>query len=127
MDTWVVMDPWRLSKEERAKALPSLLFLKEKRCGKIKGRACINRAPQRAYFPKEEAALPMVSMESMFITLVIVTSKKRHVRCNNVPSTFVNTDVDENVLMIVKGKLAEMIVHIAPQIHCKYITVDRMG
>jgi hypothetical protein len=37
MDTWAVMDPSRLSKEERAKVLPSLLFLKEKRCGKIKG------------------------------------------------------------------------------------------
>jgi hypothetical protein len=48
MDTWVVMDPSQLSKEERAKAMFSLLFLKEKRCGKIKGQACINRSPQRA-------------------------------------------------------------------------------
>jgi hypothetical protein len=38
---------------------------------------------------------------------------------------FVNTDVDENVLMVLKGELAEMMVHIAPQIYLKYITVDR--
>jgi hypothetical protein len=48
MDTWAVMDPSQLSKEERAKVLSSLSFLKEKRCEKIKGWACINRALQRA-------------------------------------------------------------------------------
>jgi len=48
MDTWAVMDPGQLTREDKAKALSSLLFLKEKRCGKIKGRACINGAPQRA-------------------------------------------------------------------------------
>jgi len=44
-----------------------------------------------------------------------------------VPSAFVNTDVDENVLMVLKGKLAEMMVHIAPKIYRKHITVDKKG
>jgi hypothetical protein len=56
MDTWTAMDATKLSREDKMKALPSLLFLKEKRMGKIKGRACINRAPKRAYIPKEDAA-----------------------------------------------------------------------
>ncbi len=42
MNTWKVMNPSQLSREERAKALSSLLFLKEKRSGKIKGQVCIN-------------------------------------------------------------------------------------
>jgi hypothetical protein len=36
------------------RALSSLLFKKEKRTGDIKGRACINGAPQRAYILKED-------------------------------------------------------------------------
>jgi hypothetical protein len=48
MDTWTVMDPMKLTREDRTKALLLLLFLKEKRCGKIKGRACVNGVPQRA-------------------------------------------------------------------------------
>jgi hypothetical protein len=39
----------------------------------------------------------------------------------------VNTDVDENVIMVLRGELVEMMVHIAPQIYRKYITVDRRG
>ncbi len=38
-----------------------------------------------------------------------------------------NTDVDEDVLMVLKGKLAEMMVQIAPQVYRKYVTVDRKG
>jgi hypothetical protein len=39
MDTWAVMDPEQLMKEDKARALLSLLFLKEKGYRKIKGQA----------------------------------------------------------------------------------------
>jgi hypothetical protein len=68
-DTWTMMDPSTLIKEDRSKALSSLVFLKETCCGNIKGQACINGAPQRAYIPKEDAALPTVSTESLFSCL----------------------------------------------------------
>jgi hypothetical protein len=63
MDTWTAMDPSKITREDRMRALLSLLFLKEKRTGKIKGHACINGAPQRDYITKEEAASPTVSTE----------------------------------------------------------------
>ena len=127
MDTWTAMDPTKISREERMHALLSLLFLKEKRTGKIKGRACINGAPQRAYISKEEAASPTVSTESTFITASIAAHEHRKVRCYDIPSAFVNTDVDEDVLMVLKGDLADMMVQIAPQVYRKYVTVDKKG
>jgi hypothetical protein len=94
MDTWRVMDPADLSREEQMQVLSSLLFLKEKCTGKIKGWACLNGAPQRTYIPKEDAALPTISTESTFITAAIAAKEQQRVRCYNVPSAFVNTDVD---------------------------------
>ncbi len=38
-----------------------------------------------------------------------------------------NTDVDEDVLMVLKGELVEMMVQIAPQVYHKYVTVDKKG
>jgi hypothetical protein len=38
---------------------------------------------------------------------------------------FVNTDVNKDVLMVLKGELAAMIEQIAPQIYRKYITLDK--
>jgi hypothetical protein len=104
-----------------------LLFLKEKQTRKIKGRACINGAPQQAHIAKEDAASPTVFIESVFIMSAIAVSEKRKVRCYDIPSAFVNTDVDEDVLMVLKGELAEMMIQIAPQTYQKYVTVDRKG
>jgi hypothetical protein len=64
MDTWTPLEASKLSREQRMCTLSSLLFLKEKRTGDVKGRACINGAPQRAYISKEEAASPTVSTKS---------------------------------------------------------------
>jgi hypothetical protein len=60
MDTWTAMDPSKITHKDKVRVLLSLLFLKEKPTGKIKGRACINGGPQRAYIPKEEAASPTI-------------------------------------------------------------------
>ena len=35
--------------------------------------------------------------------------------------------MDEDVLMVLRGELADMMVQIAPQIYRKYVTVDRKG
>jgi hypothetical protein len=76
MDMWRAMDPSKLSQEERMQALSSLLFLKEKQSGKVKGQACLNGAPQRAYIPKEEVASPKVSTESTFIMAAIAAKER---------------------------------------------------
>jgi hypothetical protein len=49
MHTFFPRDPKKLTREEKRKALSSLIFLKEKDTGEIKGRTCINGAPQREY------------------------------------------------------------------------------
>ena len=103
MDTWKPIHAEKLTREEKMKALSSLLFLKEKRTGDIKGRACINRAPQRSYISKEDAASPTISMESTFITASIAAHERRVTQFYDVPSAFVNTDVDEEVIMVLKG------------------------
>jgi hypothetical protein len=60
-----------------------------------------------------------VSTESVFIMPMIAASEKRKVRCYDIPSAFVNTDVDEDVLMVLKRELAKMMIHIAPQTNQK--------
>ena len=60
METWVPEDPTILSRDEKVKALSSLIFMKEKRSGKVKGRVCVNRAPQKSYIRKEDASSPTV-------------------------------------------------------------------
>ena len=91
MDTLVPKDPSMLSRAEKVRALSSLMFLKEKRSAKVKGRACVNGAPQRDYIRKEDASSPTVANEYVFITSVIADHGKRFVRCYDVPGAFLHT------------------------------------
>jgi len=127
MDIWTPLEVSKISREQQMHVLPSLMFLKEKHTGDIKGQACINGAPQRAYIPKEDAASLTVSTKSTFVTATIATVEKRKVRCYNMPSAFVNTEVDKDVIMVLKGDLADMMVQIAPEVYRKYITTDKKG
>ncbi len=61
------------------------------------------------------------------ITVTIAATEKRKVRCYGVPSAFVNMEVDKDVIMVLKGDLADMMVQIAPETYHKYITTDRKG
>ena len=83
--------------------------------GDIKGRGCINGVPQHAYSPKEDATLPTVSTKFTFVTATIAAAEKRKVRCYNVPNTFFSTEVDKDVIIVLKGDLADMMVQIAPE------------
>ena len=127
MDTWTPMVAGKLSREQRMRALSLLHHLKEKQTGDIKGRACINGAPQRAYIPKEDAVLPTVPTELTFVTATIAAKEGRKVQCYKVPSAFVNTDVDKDVIMVFKGELADMMIQIAQEVYQKYVRVDRKG
>ena len=109
------------------KALSSLMFFKEKRDGKLKSRHCVDGSSQREYISKEEAASPTVATESVFTTAAISAFEKRFNRSFDIPSAFVNTNSDENVLMVLKDDMAEMMVKIAPNIYRKHITTNSKG
>jgi hypothetical protein len=57
-----MLKPSELSKNIRFEALNYLMFLKRKRCGKIKARGCADSRPQRVYISKDESSSPTVSI-----------------------------------------------------------------
>ena len=57
--------------EEQRQALESLLFLEEKRSGKIKGRMCANGSTHRSRYEKGEATSHTVSTDAVLITSAI--------------------------------------------------------
>ena len=70
-DVMIPVQKNSLTHEQRKEALAYLMFLKQKRCGKIKGRGCADGRKQRAYIAKEDLTAPTVSTEAVFLTAVI--------------------------------------------------------
>jgi hypothetical protein len=113
-----------LSDSQKQKALESLMFLKEKRDGTIKGRACADGRKQRETAVQRAATSPTVALESVLITATIDAYEERDVAIVDVPAAFLSADMDEGDIMTIRGRLAELMVKAAPNIYRKYITLD---
>jgi hypothetical protein len=97
--------------EEKKKALSSLMFLKEKRDSLVMARMCADGRNQKdGTWLKQETTLPTVALESVFITAVIDAHEGRDVACFNIPGVFLHADVNEDITMVLKGRLAELMV-----------------
>ena len=129
-DTFEPVDPRTLSKEQRDQTIESHLFLKEKRDKKIKGRMVAGGNKQRDYIPKEEAASPTAYLESVFLTAVIDAKEERDVATIDVPNAFVQTrlkDDKDKAIMRLRGRLAELMVEVAPDVYGQYAFKDSKG
>jgi hypothetical protein len=113
-----------LSDSQKQNALESLMCLKEKRDGTIKGRACADGRKQRETAVQGAATPPTVALESVLITATIDAYEERDVAIVNVPGAFLSADMDEEVIMTIRGRLAELMVKAVPNIYRKYITLE---
>ena len=97
---------------ERKRAMESLLFLVEKRDGKIKARTCANGSTQREYIDREDATSPTAATEAILITGVINAKQQRDIMPNDVPDAFVQTPIPqdrENIIMKIRGQLVDLL------------------
>ena len=127
--TYVSQDAKELSSAECLKALSALMFIVEKRNGDIKVRKCAMGSKQRTFpgYVKLELASPTVSTDIVIITSAIEAHQGGDVALIDLPNAFLNADNNEQTLVILKGKLAELMVQIDPNIYQKYIITSSKG
>jgi hypothetical protein len=114
-----------LTLEEKRKALGFLMFIKEKRCGTIKGRGCADGRKQRLYKTKEETSSPTVRTESLLLSCVIDAKERRQVITCDVPGAFMQVDVDKVVHVRLVGPLVELLAKADLKLYTKYLGTER--
>lgn len=117
-------DPDALTAEEKRAALQYLMFLKQKKSGKIKGRGCADGRKQRAYISKEDASSPTVAIESVMISCTIDAMEGRDVGTVDIPGAFMHADIDEVVHIKLQGEMAELLAKLDPKLYRKYIQME---
>ena len=86
-----------LTNAQKAEALKLLMVLKHKRDDSVKGRGCADGRRQREIYDKEEATSPTVALESILLTAEIDAHKRRDVAVVDIPGSFLQTDLDDDV------------------------------
>ena len=83
---WKSTHPNDLIRDEKHKAVESLIFPTEKRDGAIKGHKCTNGSIQRSCIPKEEASYTTVTTESVLATIVTDAKQERGTMMMDIPN-----------------------------------------
>jgi hypothetical protein len=113
-----------LTNEEKGRSLQYLMFLKQKRCGRIKGRGCADGRKQRIYKTKEETSAPTVSVESLFLSCVIDAKEHRKVVTCDIPGAFMQANIDEVVHIKLEGPLAQLLTKVDPELYTKFLSTE---
>ena len=94
METYVPMDPDKMTRQQKAEALNSLIFLTKKRDGRIKSRSCADGSTQRRRpgYKKEDSASPTVSTDADLITAAIKAHENCEAACFDIPGTFLHAE-----------------------------------
>ena len=112
-----------LTREDKKAALRYLMFLKQKRCGKIKARGCADGRKQRLYKTKEETTSPTVSIESMILTCMVDAYERRHVGTCDIGGAFMHADIDEKIHIKLDGELALLLIKV-DETYAQYLTYE---
>ena len=106
--------------------MESLIFLTEKKDGRIKARTCTNGSTQQNYTNCDEAASPTAMTESHLITAVIDAKQGRDVMTADIPNAFVQTEIEnkpngERTIKKIRGQLVDMLTDISPEKYQDFI------
>ena len=109
------LHPEEMTAAEHHKTLESLIFLVQKRDGRIKARTCANGSVQRGWMSKKEAASPTAAVESILLTAVINAAEGQCVATVDIPHAFIQTDIKDDkdgdqITMKMRGPIVDMLV-----------------
>ena len=114
-------------RSQKRKALESLMNLVKKRYGRTKARCAADGSKQRRMegYVKSNATLPTVHNESVFITVAIYAHEDRDTMVLDIPGAFLHALTKDEVIMLLRGPLAETMVLIDPERYRPYVTYDK--
>ena len=112
-----------LTTKQKKATLKYLMFVKQRHCGKIKGRGCADGRKQRLYKSKEDTTSPTITTEALFLTCLTDAIEKRYVVTCDVPGAFMHSDIDELVHLKLEGDIAELLVRVDPT-YAEFISTE---
>lgn len=113
-----------LTSQQQKDALNLITVVKEKRCGKIKGRAVADGRKQRKYIGKEESTSPTIHLQSLLLSLMIDAVEKRDVGTADIAGAYLLADMKGFVLVKLTGESVEVMCKCDPEYE-KYVTYEK--
>jgi len=117
-------DATKLTDQQKAAALNVIDLIKQKRCGKVKGRTVADGRKQRSEFNKEDTSSPAMSLEAFIVTLVVDAMEDRDVAITDVAGAFLKAEMPDYVIIRLHGSSLKAILRANKTKYEKYIVIE---
>jgi hypothetical protein len=104
-----------LTHEQKREALRAINLIKEKRCGKIKGRTVADGRSQRNKYANEDISSPTVSNDALMLTFLIDAFERREVVTADVPGAYLHADMDDFTILKLVGQSVDILCKANPE------------
>ena len=100
------------------------IFLKEKQDGSIKGHGVADGIKQREKIEPKDATSPTVSTEAVMLTATIDVLEGQDVAVEDKAGAYMSADMDNEVHVVFRGTLAEMMVMADPALYRPFVSYE---
>ena len=122
------VDYEELTDEDKQKGtLEAVTVVKQKRCGKIKGRTCADGSKQRRYLKEfESVASPTLSMDGLIGSLLIDVYEERDVATCDVPGAHLHPELPagKRMFLCLRGQMVDIMCEVNPE-YTKHVRIQR--
>ena len=120
------VDPSSITAQQKKDALRAINLIKEKRCGRLKGRTVADGRPQRTLYDKSETTSPTVATDSLMLSLMIDAQEGRDVATADVAGAYLKADMHDFVPMRFEGDDVRVLCEMNKDYE-RFVTTNRNG
>ena len=117
------LDPTKLTRAQKKSALRAINLIKEKRCGKLKGRTVADGRAQRMLYDKSETASPTVATDSLMISIACDAREQRDVGTADIAGAYLKAYMKDFVIMKFTGASVDILCEMNPK-YTAFVTVE---
>jgi hypothetical protein len=99
-----------LNDYEGGKAFPYLMFLKQKKSGKVEGGGCLDGRKHQLTLNKDSTSAPTVALELRLLTSIMDEHEHRGLATIDIPGTFMKADIEKRIHLRFEGPVVELLV-----------------
>jgi hypothetical protein len=114
MDVFEPLDAFKLTDTQKAEALHALSVIKEKCCGKLKGRMVADGSAQRGKYSKEETGSPTIASDALFLTIMIDAYENRDVATADISGAYLHALMKDFVSLRFTGWAVDLLCEVNP-------------
>ena len=110
LNVYEPLDPNTISREQRKGALRAINLIKEKRCGRLKGRTVADGSTQKNLYDKSETASPTVATDALIMVSIVTDAhEQRDVATADIAGAYLKAYMKDYVIMKFTGASVDIL------------------